>query len=107
MQVEEGEVKRLVEWMEKTPSVSRGWVFGSRAKDCAQHNSDLDVALELIPEDGEVLAEWIEYSKDWKDELNTCTDIRPVVDLQLSQPMDQVVGPAVSDHGILIFSRGS
>ncbi len=107
MQVEAAVVTRLVKWMEATPSVSQGWIFGSRANKCAKENSDLDIALELKPEDREVLAEWIIHNEDWKAELSACSEIRPTVDLQLCQTTDCVVRPAVCDHGILIYSRGS
>ena len=68
--------KALCAWAEQKRSVAALYVFGSYAKGSARSTSDLDIALELAPEDGEPLAELIQHAAVWKAELTEATGIR-------------------------------
>jgi predicted nucleotidyltransferase len=73
------------------------YVFGSHARGEATDDSDLDIALELAPDDGEADSELIEHAQAWKAQLTAETGIR-VKDIYLA-----------SDHctagKVLIFRR--
>ena len=99
------------EWVESlrsransTPLVSKVWIFGSRAKGTYKETSDLDVAIELKPEDkNEKSCAWIFNAKNWKAELNNIFENGPAIDLQLVSDDDEIVLLAVLEHGILIY----
>jgi len=87
-------------------SVTRAWVFGSRAIGTHNDNSDLDIAVELKPDDGKILAEWIFGAKRWRAGLQECLGETVKLDLQLAwKEEDEVVWPAVCDHGIQFYQR--
>ena len=99
-------VAPMLPWFAKTKSISQAWAFGSRVRGNANLESDLDIALLLEPDDGEVLAEWISNAEEWRCELRGLYLAGPIIDLQLVFPEhDEIVWPAVLDHGVLIFDR--
>ncbi|NIZ08341.1 nucleotidyltransferase domain-containing protein [Pseudooceanicola sp. HF7] len=88
--------------------MSKAWVFGSRSKGKAKPESDLDLAIKLEPKDGEVLSEWISSAKQWREELRLAVGPVPKIHLELYSPeADTVVFPSVTEHGQLIFERGT
>jgi predicted nucleotidyltransferase len=51
-------------WATNNGNVQELWLFGSRAKDNAQPDSDIDIALALMPPDGKhnwALAAYIQF----------------------------------------------
>ena len=65
--------------------------------------SDLDIGIVLNPSDGKPLAEWVEYGDEWESELNELIE-EHVVDLEHAWPgHQQVVWPAIEEHGVRIF----
>ena len=66
----------LCAWAERTRSVMTLCVFGSYARGEATDGTDLDIALELVPDDGEVDSELIEHAQDWKAELTAETGVQ-------------------------------
>jgi predicted nucleotidyltransferase len=64
-------------WAASNDSVLEMWLFGSRAKKCARKHSDIDVALRLMPPDGNhnwALGNFIFLFDDWKAELRQAVD---------------------------------
>ena len=62
----------LKAWAESNANVLELWLFGSRAKGGARPDSDIDIALLLMPPRGKhnwALAAFIEFFDDWKAEL--------------------------------------
>jgi predicted nucleotidyltransferase len=98
-------LSEIESWAECEPLVLEAYVFGSRAKGCARLDNDLDVALAMVGEtEGEKDANWICEA----DRLKRALGIRlPVsLDLWAVGVDDEKVGPAVREHGILVFRRG-
>ncbi|WP_302848756.1 nucleotidyltransferase domain-containing protein [Roseovarius sp. THAF9] len=96
----------LALWARGVPSISKAWVFGSRAMGTGTTASDLDIAILLDPDDGEVLAEWAENAETWREEVRHRVGNFPKVDLQLAYPdEDEWVWPSVRDHGKLFYDR--
>lgn len=58
-------------WTEAQPLVRKAYVFGSRVKGTHSPNSDLDVAIELVPRPGDetVLATWICEARALRESL--------------------------------------
>jgi predicted nucleotidyltransferase len=87
----------LCAWAQRTRSIAALYVFGSYARDEATDTSDLDIALELAPDDGKAESELIEHAQTWKVELTVETGIR-VKDLYLASD------PCTAGK-VLIFKR--
>lgn len=78
------------------------YLFGSRAKGCAHSGSDIDLAF-LTRSDGAETAFTVAFfNRDrWTQELQAL--LPAPVDLQHAHPEeDEVVWPAVIDHGVRI-----
>jgi predicted nucleotidyltransferase len=94
----------LLDWAERTPAIRRVLVFGSRAKGTARPDSDLDLAVDLDPTDGDALAELIVNRGKWREELTrklglTVKDIYPAGDPSF------VAHAAIAEHGVVVFER--
>jgi len=97
-------VENLRNWASSAPLISKVWIFGSRVKGTHKETSDLDVAIELDVEDeNKKILAWISNADIWRAELTNIFETTPVVDLQVVVDDDEIVLPAVLDHGILIY----
>lgn len=67
---------KLAAWALGKPSVIALHIFGSRARGAARPDSDLDLAFDLMPADGEDLAELIQNAAKWKAELSALTGLQ-------------------------------
>ena len=89
-------------WAQNTPSVNAAWLFGSRVKGNHNDASDLDVAIALEgPDEG--FANWICDAEEMRQSLAALLPVP--LDLQMVHSTDDIVKPAVQDHGILVFER--
>src|SRR5436190_1151793 len=74
---------QIVEWAKKTQSVREIWLFGSRAKAQAEPNSDVDLAIVLMP--GEwPFGNYIARGDAWQRELSAI--VRQHVSLEAVSP---------------------
>jgi predicted nucleotidyltransferase len=67
----------LRRWAASNGSVLELWLFGSRAKECAREDSDIDIALLLMPPDGDhnwALGNFFAHFDDWKAQLSDAVD---------------------------------
>jgi predicted nucleotidyltransferase len=58
-------------WAVQNDCVRELWLFGSRAKGTSEPESDIDIALALMPPDG---AAYVESFDDWKTELGAAVN---------------------------------
>ncbi|TCP30711.1 nucleotidyltransferase domain-containing protein [Sphingomonas sp. BK235] len=90
-------------WAADTVLVEAVWAFGSRVKGGHRPDSDLDLALIIAGGDNqERTGNAIFLGPRWREELQALLPV--VLDLHFMEPDDQVVPPAVRDHGFLIYS---
>lgn len=89
-----------MEWAGRTPLVTSIYLFGSRAKGTARADSDIDLAFQTQANAGETPYTVAFFNKEkWKQELEAL--LPWPVDLQYADPgEDEIVWPAVQDHGI-------
>ncbi|MBS0255127.1 MAG: nucleotidyltransferase domain-containing protein [Proteobacteria bacterium] len=93
-------------WAETEPLVVEAYIFGSRAKGISGSDSDLDVALKIAgATESERYGNWICLGDTMRNSLGALLPV--ALDLQAIHDDDEVVGPAVRDHGILVFHRDS
>ena len=102
--IPDGVAAKLRSWAETHPSINRVWAFGSRARGAARSDSELDIAVELTPDDGNPDAEWIEMAACWRREL-TALVATPAIDLWSVGPEDRIVRSAIKADGVLIYER--
>ncbi len=90
----------VVVWAARTPAIASIYLFGSRAKGTARPDSDVDLAFQTRANGDETPYTVAFFNKDhWRNELEALLPV--AVDLQYADPdEDEVVWPAVQDHGI-------
>jgi predicted nucleotidyltransferase len=97
-------------WALSWPSVSRVWIFGSRARADHRPDSDLDIAVEVTPSAGDESSDatWMMDSGPHVARLKAALSHLPYeIDVEnVNFEADQVVGPSVKEHGIQLYERG-
>jgi len=80
MDLEPGGLDALKVWALNNDAIRELWLFGSRAKGTSHSDSDVDLALVLMPETDNTnwaLAKYIQYAAAWKAQLETIV-ARPI-----------------------------
>lgn len=106
MDLEPERVSALKDWAARNDSVHDLWLFGSRAKATAKPESDVDIALILMPETDSTnwaLAKYIESRPIWKRTLERIVG-RPI-SLCAIEPGEPLYDEVLST-GIRLWSRG-
>jgi predicted nucleotidyltransferase len=70
-------IAALRTWATNNDCVLELWLFGSRAKGASEPDSDIDIALALMPPSGKTnwaLAAYVESFEDWKAELRAAVN---------------------------------
>lgn len=98
-------VRGLREWAQANDAVRQLWLFGSRARGDARDNSDVDVALALMPPDGKhdwALGAYFALETEWKQQLQAIVgrdvSIEPLVPGEDSDAR-------VRREGVLLWAR--
>jgi predicted nucleotidyltransferase len=95
----------LKSWAASNGSVLEIWLFGSRARDCAREDSDIDIALLLMPPDGGhnwALGNFVVLFDDWKTEL--CNAVNWPVSLVAFGPKFDM-NQEVRSTGLMLWRR--
>jgi predicted nucleotidyltransferase len=86
MDMREEWLRRLCAWAAANESVRELWLFGSRARGDAREDSDVDLALALMPPAGKhdwALGNYFRFESEWKRELEAivgrAVSIEPLV----------------------------
>ena len=58
----------LREWAQQNGNVRELWLFGSRAKGTSRPESDIDIAVALMPTDS-AFGNYVALSEKWKQEI--------------------------------------
>jgi predicted nucleotidyltransferase len=98
-------VRELCGWAERTAAVKELWLFGSRARDEARPESDVDLALVLMPAVGKhdwASGDYFALHSEWKSALERVVGRH--VSLEAIQP-DTPEDRIVRTSGILLWSR--
>jgi predicted nucleotidyltransferase len=102
-------VKRpLRSWGEAKTFVRRLWIYGSRAKDLHRPESDLDVAIEFDPNDGEdCLTTWTFEGDAWQRELQGSLPWRLQLEWYDPDGSTPRIERGIRDGGILVYQRAT
>jgi predicted nucleotidyltransferase len=100
-------VRGLREWAVRNDAVRQLWLFGSRARGDSQPESDVDLALTLMPPDGKhdwALGAYFALETEWKQQpqaiVGRDVSLEPLVP---GEPSDA----RVRLEGVLLWARGS
>jgi predicted nucleotidyltransferase len=97
----------LIGWARGTRAVSELWLFGSRAKGTARPDSDVDIAIALMPATGShdwALRDYLAYAKEWRPKLEQI--VQRHVSLTAIVP-DTPGDKEVRSTGVLLWRRPS
>lgn len=92
--------KAVAEWAKEKSLITAIYLFGSRAKGTARDDSDIDLAYETRASELESPFTVAFFNgKGWQQELQSLLP-RPVDFQYADREGDEVVWPAVLDHGV-------
>lgn len=98
-------LRGLREWSQSNDAVRQLWLFGSRARGDSRPDSDVDLALALMPPDGKhdwALGAYFALETEWKQQLQAIVgrdvSIEPLVP---GEPSDV----RVRREGVLLWAR--
>lgn len=100
-------VKWIRAWAKQTPSVAEVWLFGSRAKGTATVESDVDLALVLMPGDQGhdwPLGNWMALATRWQGELEDGLDRHVSLEL-FARAGEEEGAPEAKASAILLWQR--
>ena len=100
--------KELHAWATSQPSINRVWLFGSRARGEAGPDSDLDIALEVVPAypDASATDCWFTHSSQWRGELAARFPFR--IQLELLDGMSTpTISRGIEKSGVLAYERAT
>jgi predicted nucleotidyltransferase len=98
MQLPETWREAIEQWAARTASVREVWLFGSRAKGTAEPDSDVDIAIRLMPPTkGTDWGHFYRFGDEWQSELKAA----------ISRHVSLVLLPTAQDIGprILLWTR--
>ena len=102
------EVKKILRgWASGNSAVSKLYIYGSRVKGDFKKSSDLDVAVEIDPEEGDTneFTTFICEKSNWVEELDLLLNLK--VDLKWYNKNDKssITRAGVENSGVLVYSR--
>ncbi len=96
------------EWAAGIADIEKVYVFGSYARGQQTNDSDLDlgVIVKSSHQSEDNYTRWAFESDSWKEKLQSQLSVS--LDLELGNPeiSTKIVGPAIQDHGILLYDAG-
>jgi predicted nucleotidyltransferase len=106
MDMQDEWLRRLRAWAKANDSVRQLWLFGSRATGRSRPDSDVDLALALMPPKGKhdwALGNYFALESEWKRQLEEIVGRRVSL-----QPLvtDSDLVEIVRTSGVLLWSRG-
>ena len=90
-------------WASANQFIQSVYFVGSRAKGTSRPDSDLDIAITLVPTAG--YGDWMDESDIWVVELSKI--VEPEVQILRGSAAlgNPTIESAISEHGLLVFNR--
>lgn len=107
MEMSEAWVQGIQQWALRTYSVREVWLFGSRAKGSSHPDSDIDLAIALMPPSGRhdwALGNYAACADEWQRELGSIVGRH--VSLEAILP-DTEEDKIVRDTGTKLWARNT
>jgi predicted nucleotidyltransferase len=105
MDLKDESKRRLREWAAANIYVRQLWIFGSRGRGDARENSDVDIALAMMPGDGRTeasLGAYLHLEVEWKQQLKAI--VGHDVSIGVIVP-GEAADERVRREGVLLWAR--
>jgi predicted nucleotidyltransferase len=102
------EIKKILRgWASRNDAISKLYIYGSRVKGDFKKISDLDIAIEIDPRNGDTneLTTWICEGSNWEEELKSLIPKYKIHLEWCNEDETPTVKTGVDDSGVLIYSR--
>ena len=97
--------KIITDWAKGKDLIQSIYLYGSRIRGNYRPDSDLDIAIEIIPDYGsDILSTWMEFSDIWKMELQELLPYK--VHLQLLDDDSPTIQKGIDDSSVLVYVKG-
>ncbi len=93
----------LQKWADRTKIVTRLYFFGSRARGDYRTDSDLDICVEILGDDGEAYGTWILKEDTWKKEVDALSPYK--IHLVLYSTENYHLLSEIHSHGKVIYQN--
>jgi len=96
----------VAEWCKEKCLIRRAHFFGSRVKGTQRCDSDLDIAIELMPnlDESEGLCTWMGQSDKWRDELSTLLPYKVQLEWNGAGQTQRIAG-ALAEASLLVYKN--
>lgn len=101
--------KIIARWAESEPLIVKAYIYGSRAGENYQENSDLDIAIKIkkLPSDSNVLATWIFEKNRLERRLQRLLGPYNLHLELLDNEETPTIHDAVAEKSILVYAKTS
>lgn len=101
-------IPMLREWAKRTSCVNVVHLFGSRVRGDFRPDSDLDIALEISPKEGDenAFTTWISEAAKWCAEIQKYTPVKIQLEWLDRSGKTPTVLAGVHESGLMIYLRG-
>lgn len=106
MDMQQEWLRGLREWAAANGNVWQLWLFGSRARGDARPDSDVDIALALMPSEGDhdwALGAYLHLESEWRRQLKAI--VQRDVSIAVIVPGEDA-DTRVRREGVLLWARG-
>jgi predicted nucleotidyltransferase len=98
MDLTEQQVRYIQEWAEGTGVVETVRLYGSRAKDSARPDSDVDLALTVGT------GNYVRFANEWQKELSDALILKVMLK-QYNSPADDTVRRYCDEFSVVLFPK--
>lgn len=100
-------VEEVTTWAARSPEIAAAWVYGSRVRGDHRTDSDLDIAVEIIPEcgDEDSFCTWLRCSDRLVEELSRRTPYQVQIEWYGGEDETPIVHRGLQRSSVLAYTK--